>query len=379
MSIPFNIPHLCGQELFYIKSALRSGRSGGDGMFVERCSEWFTENYQVPAAFMTHSCTGALEMAALVAGIESGDEVIVPSFTHVSTANAFALRGATIVFADSIAETMTIDIVDVLAKITTKTKAIVVVHYGGYAADVVQLRQICDEKGILLIEDAAHSIGAKLNGKHHGTFGHMGCISFHETKNIQCGEGGVLLINESSLIPLAEMVYEKGTNRTAFLRGEATFYEWQCTGSSFAMSNISAAMLLAQLQETEDINYRRAHLWTQYHNLLSNVSGLENLFELPPVPVELIEFNAHVFFLRAKSAETATQLVAYLSNKKIAARFHYQPLHLSPFAKSFPHCHCSVAESNCNKLVRLPLFAQLNSNQVKTVVEAIEQFVISVK
>ena len=366
MNIPFNIPYISGQELFYLKTALQTGQCSSEGLFIDRCKEWFSQNYQTSHTFLTTSCTDALEMAALAAGIKPGDEVIIPSWTHVSTANAFALRGADIVFADINADTMTISIEDVEQKISKKTKAIVAVHYGGYGAEVMRLREICDKRNILLIEDAAHSIGAGIHGRKQGTVGHLGCISFHETKNIQCGEGGLLLVNDDKLLQTAEIVFEKGTDRAAFLRGEVPRYQWQRTGSSFAMSNLTAAMLLAQLQETDSVNYRRGELWQHYRESFENIKSFSEYFSLPPMPQNFEEFNAHVFFIKGRTPEISLQIHDLLNKAGISARFHYAPLHESPFGKKYSgNCPVTSIESKC--LLRMPLFYGMNFNQIERI------------
>ena len=352
--------------MFYIKTALQSGQCSSEGLFIDRCKEWFSQNYQVQHSFLTSSCTDALEMAALIAGIKPGDEVIIPSWTHVSTANAFALRGADIVFADINADTMTISIEDAERKISKKTKVIVAVHYGGYGAEVMRLRDICDERKILLIEDAAHSIGAGIHGRKQGTVGHLGCISFHETKNIQCGEGGLLLVNDDKLLQTAEIVIEKGTDRAAFLRGEVPRYQWQRTGSSFAMSNLTAAMLLAQLQETDSVNYRRGERWQHYRESFGKMDSFENYFSLPYIPQNFEEFNAHVFFIKGRSPEMTLRIHDMLNKAGISARFHYAPLHESPFGKKYSgDCPVTSVESKC--LLRMPLFYGMNFNQIERI------------
>lgn len=360
--------------MFYIKTALQSGHCGSEGIFTDRCKDWFHLNYQVQHVFLTPSCTAALEMAALITDIKSGDEVIVPSWTHVSSANAFVLRGATIVFADIDPETMTISIEDVKRKISNRTRAVVAVHYGGFAADVVLLKQLCDKKGIFLIEDAAHSIGAGIKGRLQGTVGHLGCLSFHETKNIQCGEGGALLVNDPELAAIAEVVFEKGTNRSAFLRGEVSGYEWQRPGSSFAMSNITAAMLLAQLQETESVNEHRRLLWYFYRKSLKKIRNFNSLFTLPPLPAVEEEFNAHIFFIKAVDANIAQKLVHDLNSDGIQAQFHYQPLHLSPYGLHFEG-HCPNTQVKGRKLIRLPLHSGMNLNQVSIIVSELEKLI----
>ncbi|MGD9493422.1 MAG: dTDP-4-amino-4,6-dideoxygalactose transaminase [Bacteroidales bacterium] len=364
MNIPFNIPYISGQELFYIKTALQSKQCSSEGIFIDRVKEWFAINYKTPSVFLTTSCTDALEMAALICKIQAGDEVIIPSWTHVSTANAFALRGARIVFTDVEAGKMTLDVNDVISKISDKTKAIAAVHYGGYGADIIHLKKICDSKNIFLIEDAAHSIGAGIDGHKQGTIGHLGCISFHESKNIHCGEGGILLVNDKNLIETAEIVFQKGTNRSMFLRGEVPFYEWIQAGSSFSMSNLTAAMLLAQLQETDNVNYRRLELWKSYYELLGNIDGFAKYFSLPPLPDKEDDFNAHIFFIKGNSENISAKIHRALNNAGIQAQFHFPPLHTSLFGKRFSG-NCPVTASENIRLLRLPLFYGMNSNQIK--------------
>lgn len=372
MKIPFNIPFISGQEMFYLKTALGSGQCGSEGLFVDRCKEWFATHYKNPATFLTPSCSDALEMAALISGAGPGDEVIVPSWTHVSSANAFVLRGATIVFADIDPDTITVSIEDVEKKITGRTKVVVAVHYGGYGAEAGKLRTLCDERKIMLVEDAAHSIGALNKGAYHGTIGHLGCISFHESKNIQCGEGGALLVNDPSLISTAESIFDKGTNRPAFLRGEVPVYEWLRPGSSFAMSNITAAMLLAQLQETDTVNWQRGEMWKLYREQLGNIPRFEKFCTLPPMPENMDEFNAHIFFIKADTAERAALIKEQLNKKEIQAQSHFPPLHQSPFGKQFRGT-CPLTESESRRLIRLPIFHGLNINQIKRIATALEE------
>ena len=352
--------------MFYLKTALQSGQCSSEGLFIDRCREWFSQNYHAPRTFLTTSCADALEMAALIVGINLGDEVIIPSWAHVSTANPFALRGAKIVFADVDADTMTISIEDVRQKISRKTKAIVAMHYGGYGAEVIRLREICDKKNIILIEDAAHSIGAGIHSRKQGTVGHLGCLSFHETKNIQCGEGGLLIVNDNSLFQTAEIVFDNGTNRASFLRGEIPQYQWQRAGSSFSMSNLTAAILLAQLQETDSVNYRRGELWMHYHESFGNIDSFEKYFTLPPIPTDFEAFNSHIFFIKGRSPKVSLLIYDLLNKAKISARFHYAPLHESPFGKQYyGTCPITSIESKC--LIRMPLFYGMNFNQIKKI------------
>jgi len=340
------------------------------GEFVYKCADWFEKNYKCHKAFMTHSCTGALEMAALTIGIEPGDEVIVPSFTHISTANAFALRGAKIVFADVVASTMCIDPDDVSKKISHNTKAVVAMHYGGYAADIDRLSEICASNGIFLIEDAAHSIGGHKGEKFLGTFGDIGCISFHETKNIHCGEGGVFLLNNEKLRGKAEEVFEKGSNRAAFLRNEIQEYSWTGPGSSFGMNNISAAMLWSQLQELDQVNTKRRRIWEAYYSALNN-QDISQKIHLPPKPDK--GFNAHIFFIKCASAQVAGQLLKHLNNNGVAACRHFPPLHKSVFGKTFGPVDCKVAEEEYRKLIRLPLHLEIGKEDTEVIADLISK------
>jgi len=363
LKIPFNIPYVSGQELFYLKTALRSGHYSSEGLFIDRCKEWFTSNYSVSSVMLTPSCSSALELATLILDIGPGDEVILPSFTHVSTANAVALRGAKPVFADIDPRTMMLNIVDVRDKFTPATKAVIAVHYGGYAAAVKELRKLCDKKKIFLIEDAAHSIGAKADHAFQGTIGHLGCLSFHETKNIHCGEGGALLINDPALNEAAEIIFEKGTNRAAFLRGEVPQYQWQRPGSSFAMSNITASVLLAQLQETDDVNYQRTELWKYYYECFAEIQHTEKYFRLPPLPAVMEDFNAHIFFLQTVSPSVAIIITESFFKKGYPMQYHFPPLHESPFGKKYgADCPATAHESRC--LIRFPMYVGLNRNQI---------------
>jgi len=365
--IKFNIPYHSPNAEKYLKEALESDSQSCDGESVQKCSGWFEENYGCHKAFMTHSCTGALEMAALTIGIESADEVIVPAFTHISTANAFALRGAKIVFADILADTMCIDPADVIKKITPETKAVVAMHYGGYAADMVLLGDICKKNGLYLIEDAAHSIGATHNDKHLGTFGDIGCISFHETKNIHCGEGGAFLINNPELLKKAEEVFEKGSNRAAFLRNEVSEYSWTGLGSSFGMNNLSAAMLWSQLQDLGVVSEKRVAIWNDYYAAFKSIEGII----LPPESES--GFNAHIFYIKAQATQ-ADGLLALLNEKGIAACRHFPPLNKSPFGEKFGKTHCTVAEAEYQKLIRLPMHIGIRKTDTEFIADIIARF-----
>jgi len=372
LKIPFNIPYISGQELFYLKTALQSGHYSSEGLFIDRCKDWFKTNYAVSSVLLTPSCSSALELAAMMLNVGPGDEVILPSFTHISTANAFALRGATLIFAEIEPQTMTICVNDVRKKMSPRTKVIVAVHYGGYPAGVRELRKLCDENGVFLIEDAAHSIGARVDHAYQGTIGHMGCLSFHETKNIHCGEGGALLINDPAFIETAEIIFEKGTNRSAYLRGEVSEYEWLRPGSSFAMSNIAAAVLLAQLQETDNVNYQRTELWKYYYQCFSEIPDREKYFRMPPMPENIDHFNAHIFFLQANSPALAKQIADSCAKAEIPVQFHFPPLHESPYGKKYRgDCPLTTYESRC--LIRFPMFVGLNKTHIDRIASILEK------
>lgn len=374
MKIPFNIPYLNNKELLAIQKAMQSGSLSGDGFYVKQCNQWFKEVYNCKHPFMTHSCTAALEMAALILNIEADDEVIIPSFTHISTANAFALRGAKIVFADILPDTMCINPQDVVKKISKKTKAIVIVHYGGYASPIKKIKELCRANSLYLIEDAAHSIGVKKDTEYLGTLGDIGCISFHETKNIHCGEGGALLLNNNDLLDKTEQIYEKGSNRNAFLRNEVAKYEWTSLGSSFAMNNITAAFLYSQLESIETVNLKRKEIWISYYKKIQSIPNYNKFLSLPPMPNNIKEFNAHIFFIKAKSKEIAIELSQFLSKKEIQALKHFPPLHNSPFATKYKNANCQIVEQEYEKLIRLPIYTKLDNNKLDFIVQSIRKF-----
>ncbi len=372
MNIPFNIPFVSGQELFYLKTALQSGHFSSEGLYIDRCKEWLGQKYSNSHLFLTTSCTHALEMASLLIDIKFGEEVIIPSWTHVSTANAFAMRGAKIVFADIDAETMTVDVKDVENKITKKTKAVVAVHYGGYYADVVQLKKICEQNNVYLIEDAAHSIGAGVDGFMQGCVGHLGCISFHSSKNIHCGEGGLLLVNDKKLQKSAEIVFDKGTDRYLFLQNKVSNYQWRSIGSSFSMSNITASVLLAQLQEVDNVNNRRRELWDYYFEKLSNINSFEKCFSLPVFPKNFDEFNAHIFFIKATDSDVLKEAKRILINNGIQVASHYFPLHESSFGSKYSG-KCPITSNESKILIRLPMFYSITYNQINFIANIFEK------
>lgn len=368
--IPFNKPYLHGRELVYIAQAVASGKISGDGIFTKKCHEFFENAYGFKKALMTTSCTDALEMCALLLDIKEGDEVIVPAFTFVSTANAFALRGAKLVFADSQRDNPNVDPAEIEKLITPNTKAVVVVHYAGVACDMDPILATCERHGIPVIEDAAQAIDSYYKGKPLGTLGSLSAFSFHETKNVIAGEGGLLAINDPKFIARAEIIREKGTNRSSFFRGEVDKYGWVEVGSSFLPSDIISAYLFAQLENLEIIQSRRKAIWQRYHDKLSRYVSDFGV-TLPVVP-ESATNNGHMFYLVCRDLEQRTALIRSLKEKKIHAVFHYLSLHSSPY---FTERHDGRALPNSDRfadcLVRLPLFYELTDEQCDIVAQAV--------
>lgn len=378
MHLPFNKPHLTGGEVDYLNDAVATGKISGNGVFTKKCHSLLEDMTETPKSLLTTSCTDALEMAAILIGIAPGDEVIMPSYTFVSTANAFILRGAKIVFVDSRADHPGMDEEAVEELITPKTKAIVAVHYAGVACNMGLLKQLAEKHNVFLIEDAAQAIDSYYiteNGdkKALGSIGELGTLSFHETKNIQCGEGGALLINNEEFEKRAEIIWEKGTNRTAFWRGEVDKYGWVDIGSSFLPSELSAAFLFAQLEDVSAIQKRRLEIWERYHNgLIATFSNSST--RLPFIP-NYASNNAHMFYLVCSSEQERTDLIAHLKAEDIHAVFHYQSLHASPYfnakhdGRALPQ---SDKYSSC--LVRLPLHLHLTNEDVDRVIDSINRF-----
>ncbi len=370
MKIPFNKSWLSGKETVYINELVRGEHFSGNGPFTRRCREVLSNQYGYGENYLTTSCTDALELSALLCDIGPGDEVILPSYTFVSTANAFALRGATLKFADSLPDHPNIDPASVKKLISKQTKAIVLMHYAGMACDMHALLRIAQEKNLFLIEDAAQCIGAYYEGQALGTLGDLGTLSFHETKNLHCGEGGALLINNKRLMKKAELAIEKGTNRMAFLRGETSSYEWQSLGSSFLPPETSAAFLLAQLENGTEALAHRKSLWNCYFNHLTSVSS--PLWKLPKIETWM-DHNAHHFFILCKDQSTRDRIRKHLAEKNIASSFHYIPLHTSSFISKQNAQHVSLpnAERFGETLLRLPLFNTLTEQEVDEVCKAV--------
>lgn len=372
--IPFNKPYVIGHELDYIKQSVDSGKISGDGIFTKKCHDFFEARYGFQKTLLTTSCTDALEMTAILLNISPGDEVIVPSYTFVSTANAFALRGAKVVFADSESATPNIDATQLEALITPKTKAIVVVHYAGIACDMDVILQLGKQYEIPIIEDAAQAIESYYRGNPLGSIGKMGTFSFHETKNLICGEGGLLCLNDQELIARAEIIREKGTNRSAFFRGEVNKYGWVDIGSSFLPSDIIAAYLYAQLEHVDQIQARRTSICELYRQRLEPLSEKCGRFTIPYVP-EYATNNGHMFYLVCESLETRTALLEHLKKNDILAVFHYLSLHKSPYfackhdGRSLPN---SDRYTDC--LMRLPLYYELTDIQTDLICDLISDF-----
>tara|TARA_B100001109_G_C18863825_1_gene475635 strand:+ start:682 stop:1824 length:1143 start_codon:yes stop_codon:yes gene_type:complete len=370
--IPFNKPHLTGQESIYLEQAVKYGQLSGNGVFTKKCQSFFEDRYGIKKCLLTTSCTDALELAALTLDIQVGDEIIMPSYTFVSTANAFALRGAKIVFCDSRDDHPGMDEDQIWSLITSKTKAIVVVHYAGVACDMDKLASICKHHQLYLVEDVAHGIEAKYNGRALGTFGDLAAFSFHETKNIHSGEGGLLAINNKDFLEKAEIIWEKGTNRAAFWRGEVDKYEWQSLGSSFLPSELNAAFLWAQLQEIERIQRARVSIWEAYYSNLSSLNF--DWLTLPTTPAYGTN-NGHLFYLNLSSDKLRSNLKKWLANKGINSISHYQCLHSSPFhTKTHEKKTLLKAEHYEKCLLRLPFFYDLQKADIQFICNSIEDF-----
>ena len=363
MNIPFNKPHLTGKELHYVAEAHARGQLAGDGYFTKRCSQWLEQRSGGAKALLTHSCTAALEMAAILADIQPGDEVIMPSYTFVSTANAFVLRGGVPVFVDIRADTLNIDETLIEAAITPRTRAIVPVHYAGVACEMDAIMDIARRHKLLVIEDAAQGVMASYKGRVLGTIGHLGCYSFHETKNIISGEGGALLINDPALAERAEIIREKGTNRSQFFRGQVDKYTWVDIGSSYLPGEIIAAFLWAQMQEAEDITARRLGIWTRYHAAFEQAEA-SGWLRRPVIPASC-QHNAHMYYLLMNDLEARSLFIDAMKQDDIHCVFHYVPLHSAPKGNLCARAEGALPQT-CglsDRLVRLPLWVGLEDVQ----------------
>ena len=378
--IPFNKPYLTGKEMQYIEDAVKSGKISGNGLFTKKCQEFFEKEFGFKKTLLTTSCTDGLEMAAILADIKEGDEVIVPSFTFVSTALAFVRQGADIVFADSYSNNPNIDADQIEALITEKTKAIVVVHYAGVACDMDKIMSIANKHGIIVIEDAAQAIDSYYISKDGtkkalGSIGHLSAFSFHETKNIISGEGGMLCINDDRFIQRAEIIWEKGTNRSQFFRGEVDKYSWVDTGSSFLPSEIISAFLWAQIENMRDIQDKRIKIWNRYYEGLSSFEPVSiKKPKLPLVP-EYATNNAHMFYLVCDNVDDRTKFIQHLKNKGILSVFHYLSLHKSSYYEKYSTRKSELPNSDMfsDCLVRLPLFYELTDEQVEYIIHTIKE------
>jgi len=412
--IPFNKPYLTGKETHYIYEAVNSGKISGNGMFTQRCQSYFENRYEFKKCLLTTSCTDALEMAALLCNIQPGDEVIIPSYTFVSTALAFVRQGATIIFADSYADNPNIDADKIEALITPRTKVIVPVHYAGVACDMDKIMSIANKYNLLVVEDAAQAVDSYydplppkgglerecepeeitatsennskssisnscsplgVRGRSLGSIGHLAAFSFHETKNIISGEGGMLAINDDRFVHRAEIIWEKGTNRAEFFRGEVNKYGWVDTGSSFLPSEVIAAFLWAQIENLEDIQLRRKAIWNNYYQKLKPLAD-KGFFSLPTLPLYATN-NAHMFYLVCNSLDQRTRFIAHLKQHKILSVFHYLSLHSSPYyidkykGDGLPNC-----DHFADCLVRLPLFYELSEANIERIIHAINTFFV---
>jgi len=373
MIIDFNKPYLTGKEAHYLYQAVLSSKISGDGMFTKKCHHFFEERYKFKKVLLTTSCTDALELAALLLDIKEGDEVIAPSYTFVSTVNAFVLRGAKIVFVDSSPENPNMDVTAIEALITPKTKVIVPVHYAGIACDMDAIMKLADKHKLFVVEDAAQAIDSYYKNKPLGSIGHMAAFSFHETKNIISGEGGMLVINDEQFIKRAEIIREKGTNRSAFFRGEVDKYGWVDIGSSFLPSDIIAAFLYAQIENIDDIQKKRKHIWGNYYKGLSPLEKAGKV-QLPFLPAYATN-NAHMFYLVCKNGKERVALIDYLKTNGVYTVFHYISLHKSPYYQNkYNGKALAQADRYTECLVRLPFFYELTDENVELVVSLINKF-----
>lgn len=372
--ICFNVPPFTGKEMDYIKKAVDNQKICGDGEFTQKCNKWLEERTHAKKALLTTSCTHAIEMAALLAEIKEGDEVIMPSFTFVSTADAFVLRGAKVVFVDIRPDTMNIDENLIEDAITERTRAIVPVHYAGVSCEMDKIMEIAGKHHLMVIEDAAQGIMSTYKGKALGTFGEYGCFSFHETKNYSMGEGGALLIRDEKNIENAEIIREKGTNRSKYYRGQVDKYTWMNYGSSYLPSDMNAAYLWAQLELAEKINDARLSIWNQYNEQLQPLKE-RGVLELPTIAENCVH-NAHMYYIKAKDIEERTRLIDYLKENDILSVFHYIPLHSAPAGKKFGRFHGEdrYTTKESERLDRLPLYYGLTSEQVTYITDKIKEF-----
>lgn len=374
LEVPFNLPHIGEEELENIKKAHSMWQLSGDGYFTKACNIWLAKKLKVEKVLLTHSCTAALEMMAILSDIGHGDEVIMPSFTFVSTANAFVLRGATPVFVDIREDTLNINETLIEEAITDKTRAIMVVHYAGVTCDMDQINILAKKYNLLVFEDAAQAFLSKYKNKHAGTLSDLGAFSFHETKNVISGEGGALIINNPRFIERAEIIREKGTNRSKFLKGEVDKYTWVDIGSSYLPGDLIAAFLLAQLKKSNKINKKRVTIWDHYYKKLDNLEK-QGLIKRPTIPSNT-DHNGHLFYILCENSKIRSQLIEYLKSKGINTVFHYIPLHSSPAGLKYGRTVGSLKITNdySQRIVRLPLFYDITLDQADKVIQEIKNF-----
>lgn len=372
--ISFNVPPYVGKEKEYVSQAIDNHKICGDGEFTKKCSKWIEERTGTEKALLTTSCTHATEMAALLCDIQPGDEIIMSSYTFVSTADAFVLRGAKVVFVDIRPDTMNIDEKKIEAAITKKTKAIVPVHYAGVSCEMDTIMDIARRHNLCVIEDAAQGVMSKYKGKALGTIGDFGCYSFHETKNYSMGEGGALLIKNADMIESAEILREKGTNRSKFFRGQIDKYTWVNYGSSYLPSELNAAYLWAELEEADKVNENRLASWNHYYEGLSELSE-QGKIDLPVVP-EGCEHNAHMFYIKAKDLEERTRLISFMKEQGVGCVFHYIPLHSAPAGRKFGRFYGEdvYTTRESERLMRLPMYYGLEAEQIDYVIDKIKEF-----
>lgn len=372
--IPFNKPYLTGKEMHYMYQAVYSGKISGNGIYTQKCQKFFEEQYNFKKALLTTSCTDALEMAAMLANIQPGDEVIIPSFTFVSTALAFVRQGAKIIFADSNTQNPNIDTERIEELITPRTKVIVPVHYAGIACDMDPILDLAEKYRLLVIEDAAQAIDSFYKGLPLGSIGHMAAFSFHETKNINSGEGGMLAINDEKLMKRAEIIWEKGTNRSEFFRGEVNKYGWVDIGSSFLPSEIISSYLYAQLENLDSIQSRRKKIWETYYEGLKSLRDSDIM--IPFIP-DYATNNGHMFYLVCSSIQQRTALIEYLKNNEIHAVFHYQSLHKSDYyINKHDKREIPFSDKYTDCLVRLPLFYELSDTDLSMIISIVKEFFV---
>lgn len=376
--IPFNRPRLIGGEHAFIDEALASGKISGNGRFAQRCARRLEERLGAPRALITPSCTAALEMAAILCDLRPGDEVIMPSFTFVSTANAFVLRGAVPVFVDIRPDTLNVDPDLIEAAVTERTRAVVVVHYGGVACEMDRILEIAERHRLVVVEDAAHALPGVWRDRQLGSIGHLATFSFHETKNVHCGEGGALVINDENLVERAEIVQEKGTDRARFFRGAVDKYTWQDMGSSYLLSEVAAAFLWAQLEHLDEITAERHGIWMTYHDAFAQLES-DDVLRRPTVPPDC-RHSGHLYYLLLPEPDLRDSFIAALHDRGVHAVFHYVPLHSSPAGRRLGRTNGDllITEDVSERLVRLPVWSGLGTRRTDQVIDAVHEAIAAV-